>query len=174
MYKMKKLVLVFATVLLFASCTQTKIGYVDVEELMKEYDATKDVEALLKIEQEQMKKSLDSLSTAFQGKVEAYYKKAQKMSVKSRQAKEGELQQEQQVIQQAQTQAQQILQQKGQKGVEALTKTLDSVVAAYATANKFNMILGTQGNGTIMYGDDAMNLTETILDALNTSYDEKK
>jgi outer membrane protein len=55
-----------------------------------------------------------------------------------------------------------------------LTKTVDSVVTAYATANKYNMILGTQGNGTVMYGDDAMNLTETILDVLNTAYDAEK
>ncbi|PHR73236.1 MAG: hypothetical protein COA67_03475 [Lutibacter sp.] len=171
---MKKLVVVFATVLLFASCTQTKIGYVDVEELMKEYDATKDVEAALKVDQEKMGKSLDSLSAAFQGRVEAYYKKAKRMSAKARQTKEAELQQEQGVIQQAQTQAQQILQQKSQEGIGALAETLDSVVAAYATANKYNMILGTQGTGTIMYGDDALNLTETILDVLNTSYDEKK
>ena len=171
---MKKVVVVFATVLLFASCTQTKIGYVDVEELMKEYDATKDVEAALKVDQEKMGKSLDSLSLAFQGKVEDYYKKAQRMSAKSRETKEAELQQEQGVIKQAQGQAQQILQQKSQEGIEALTKTVDSVVAAYATANNYNMIFGTSGNGTVMYGDDALNLTETILDVLNTSYDDKK
>ena len=171
---MKKVVIVFASVLLFASCTQTKIGYVDVEELMKEYDATKDVEASLKVDQEKMGKSLDSLNAAFQGKVEAYYKKAQRMSAKSRQESEDALKQEQGVIQQAQSQAQQILQQKSQVGIADLTKTVDSVVAAYATTNKYNMILGTSGNGTVMYGDDAMNLTEAILDVLNTSYEEKK
>ena len=77
---MKKLVVVFASVLLFASCTQTKIGYVDVEEQMKDYDATKDVEAKLKVEQEKTGKSLDSLSAVFQTKVQEYYKKAQRMS----------------------------------------------------------------------------------------------
>ena len=171
---MKKLVVVFASVLLLVSCTQTKIGYVDVEELMKEYDATKDIEASLKVDQEKMGKSLDSLNASFQGKVEAYYKKAQRMSAKTRQESEDALKQEQGVIQQAQSQAQQILQQKSQVGIDALTKTVDSVVAAYATTNKYNMILGTSGNGTVMYGDDAMNLTETILDVLNTSYDAEK
>lgn len=171
---MKKLVVVFVTALLFASCTQTKIGYVDVEELMKEYEATKDVEAQLKVEQEQMGKSLDSLGNVFQAKVEAYYKTAKRMSAKSRQAKEAELQKEQQAIQARGQQAQQILQQKSQEGIKALTETLDSVVANYATTHKFNMILGTQGNGTVMYGDNTLNLTETILDVLNTSYEDKK
>ena len=170
---MKKLAVLFTTVLLFASCTQTKIGYVDIEELMKEYDATKDVELALKAEQEEMGKSLDSLSTAFQTKVQAYYQKANRMSAKSRQTKEQELQQEQQAIQARQQQVQQMLSQKSQTEIEKLTKKVDSVVNAYAGANKFNMILGTQGNGTVMYGDDQINLTETILDILNAEYEAK-
>ena len=170
---MKKVLVLFTTVLLFASCTQTKIGYVDVEELMKEYDATKDVEASLKAEQEEMGKSLDSLSAAFQTKVQAYYQKANKMSAKSRQTKEQELQQEQQAIQGRQQQIQQVLSQKSQVEIEKLTKKVDSVVNAYATTNKFNMILGTQGNGTVMYGDDQINLTETVLDILNAEYEVK-
>ncbi|MCF6280328.1 MAG: OmpH family outer membrane protein [Flavobacteriaceae bacterium] len=171
---MKKLVVVFASVLLFASCTQSKIGYVDVEEIMKEYDATKDVEAALKAEQEKVGKSLDSLSAAFQGKVQDFYKKAQRMSAKSRQAKEAELQQEQQALQAKGQQAQQALQQKSQEEIEKLTKKLDKAVAEYAKTNKFTMILGTQGNGTVMYGEDQTNLTETILDVLNEAYEEKE
>lgn len=170
---MKKLVVVFASVLLFASCTQSKIGYVDVEEIMKEYDATKDVEAALKAEQENVGKSLDSLSANFQAKVQDFYKKAQRMSAKSRQAKEAELQQEQQALQLKGQQAQQALQQKSQDEIEKLTKKLDKAVAEYAKTNKFTMILGTQGNGTVMYGEDQTNLTETILDVLNEAYESK-
>ena len=170
---MKKLVIVFVSVLLFTSCTQTKIGYVDVEEIMKEYDATKDVEASLKSEQEKMGKSLDSLSAVFQTKVQAYYKKAQRMSAKSRQTAEAELQQEQQALQVKGQEAQQILQQKSQEELKKLGEKLDDAVEEYATANKYNMILGTQGNGTVMYGDDVLNLTETILDILNEAYEAK-
>lgn len=171
---MKKLAVLFTSVLLFASCTQSKIGYVDVEELMKEYDATKAIEADLKVEQEKMAKSLDSLTLAFQQKVQDYYKKANRMSNKSRKAKEDELQAEQQMLQAKQQEGQQILQQKSQEGIEKLTKILDSTVAAYAKANKYNMILGTQGNGTVLYGDDQLDLTETILDILNVDYESKK
>lgn len=171
---MKKLVVVVASVLLFASCTQTKIGYVDVEDLMKEYDATKAMETSLKAEQEKMAKTLDSLAADFQIKVEAYYKKAPRMSAKSRQAKKAELQKENQALQLKRQQAQQTMQQKGQEGIKAITKTVDSVVAAYAKTNKYNVILGTQGNGTVMYGDDALNLTETIIDVLNADYEAKK
>lgn len=171
---MKKLVIVFASVLLFASCTQTKIGYVDVEELMKEYNATKSIEAALKLEQEKISKSLDSVSLSFDTRYKEFQKRAPRMSKSKAQKANDEFGQEYQQIEQAKQQAGQYLQQKSNEGIGALTKTIDSVVANYATTNKYNMILGTQGNGTIMYGDDALNLTETIIDVLNTSYDEKK
>ncbi|AOW21120.1 OmpH family outer membrane protein [Urechidicola croceus] len=170
---MRKLAVLFTTVLLFASCTQTKVGYVDVEELMKDYDATKAMEEKLKEEQEVMAKSLDSLMAPFQAKVQDFYSKAQRMSQKTLQAKQAELEQEQQMLQARQQQAQQLMQQKGQEGIEALTKVVDSVVADYAKLNKFNVVLGTQGNGTVMYGDDNINLTETILDILNADFEEK-
>ena len=35
--KMKKLTLLVSIAVLLASCTQSKIGYVDVKEVMKEY-----------------------------------------------------------------------------------------------------------------------------------------
>ncbi len=169
---MKNFAILFVTLVLFTSCTQSKIGYVDVEELMKEYDATKAMEEQLKIEQESMAKTFDSLSAPFQEKVQAYYQKANRMSANARQAKEQELQQEQQALQARQQQIQQSLQLKGKAGIESLTKTVDSIVESYAIANKYNLILGTQSTGTVMYGDDKINLTETILDILNADYEE--
>ena len=170
---MKNFAILFVAVLLFASCSQSKIGYVDVEELMKEYDATKAMEVQLKIEQELMTKTFDSISAPFQAKFQAYYQKANKMSAKSRQTKEQELQQEQQALQARQQQIQQSLQLKGKEGIESLTKTVDSIVESYAIANKYSLILGTQSTGTVMYGEDQINLTETILDILNADFEEK-
>ncbi len=164
---MKKLTILFTAIILFASCTQTKIGYVDIEEIMKDYDATEIMEAQLKAEQEQMSKSLDSIMLPFQAKVQVYYQNIDKMSATDKTTQETELQQEQQAIQAQQQQAQQFLQLRSQQEIEALTKVIDSTVEAYAITNKFQMILGTQGRGTVMYGEDQINLTETIVDILN-------
>ena len=54
---MKKFLLV-AFVILFASCNQTKIAYINVEDLMKDYEATKVLEEKLKARQEEMAKEL--------------------------------------------------------------------------------------------------------------------
>ena len=133
---MKKLSVLFVITVLMASCTQTKIGYVDVQEVMKEYDAAQSIEAELKFEQENISKSLDSVMGPFQAKVQEFYKNQASMSTAKRQATEQQLQQENQQLQQQQQQVQQYLQQKGVAEIEALTKKIDSTVGAYAAANR--------------------------------------
>ena len=171
---MRKLSVLFTVVILLASCTQSKIGYVDVQEVMKDYEAAKSIEEQLKLEQEDVSKSLDSLMIPFQAKVQEFYKSAEKMSPSKRQEAEQELQQENQLLQQRQQQAQQYLQQKGASEIEKLTNKIDSVVANYAVKNSYKMIMATQGTGQVMYGDESANLTETILDILNLEFESKE
>ncbi|SNR51937.1 OmpH family outer membrane protein [Lutibacter flavus] len=169
---MKKLILL-AFVIVFASCNQTKIAYINVEDLMKDYDATKALEETLKGKQEEMAKELDSVSAPFQLKVQEYYQKAQKMSAQKRAETEQALQQEQQALQARQQQAGQLLQQENQKLSEAITKKVDSFVSDYAKANGLNLVLGTSGNGTVMYGDDNLNVTSAILEILNKDFSKE-
>lgn len=166
---MKKIVVLIAVTVLVMSCTQTKIGYVDVQEVMKGYDAAQAVEAALKLEQESMSKSLDSLMGPFQAKVQEFYKNQATMPSSKRQEAEQALQQENQQLQQQQQQLQQYLQQKGASEIQALTQKVDSTVASYATTNSYQMIVATQGSGQVMYGDDSLNITDAVIDMLNAA-----
>jgi outer membrane protein len=166
---MKKLILL-AFVIVFASCNQTKIAYINVEDLMNDYDATKALQETLKGKQEVMAKELDSISAPFQLKVQEYYKNAQKMSTSKRAETEQALQQENQMLQARQQQAGQVLQQENQQLSEAITKKVDSFVADYAKVNGLNLVFGTSGNGTVMYGDDNLNVTGAILEILNKDF----
>ena len=166
---MKKL-LIIAFAILLASCNQTKIAYIDIEALMKDYEATKTLEVTLKAKQELMAKELDSLSAPFQLKVQQYYKNQQRMSAKKRAEVESGLQQEQQFLQSKQQQASQILQLENQKESEALTKRVDSFVADFAKLKGYNLILGTSGKGTILHGDESLNVTTEILEILNLDF----
>ena len=166
---MKKLLLV-AFVILFTSCNQTKIAYINVEDLMKDYNATKALEEKLKSRQEEMTKVLDSIGASFQLKVQEYYQNANKMSAQKKAETEQTLQQEQQILQSRQQQAGQALQLENQTLSEALTKKVDSFVADYAKAKGIQLVFGTSGNGTVMYGDDKLNVTGDILEILNENY----
>ncbi|MBI9040854.1 OmpH family outer membrane protein [Lutibacter sp.] len=164
----KLLVIAFAVVL--ASCNQTKVAYVDVEVLMKDYEGTKSLESKMKEKQEAKAKELDSLTAPFQAKVQNYYKAAQTMSPQKRAEAEGALQQEQQFLQAQQQQASQELQKETQESYEAITKVVDSLVGTYAKSNGYNMIFGTSGKGTVMYGDEKLDITKQVLEVLNKEY----
>ena len=169
--KMKKLLVLIVITVLVMSCSKTKIGYVDVQEVMKNYEAAQAIEVSLKIEQEAMSKSLDSLMGPFQAKVQEFYKNQATMPASKRQAAEQALQQENQQLQQQQQQLQQYLQQKGASEIQALTQKVDSTVADYAAENSYQMILATQGTGQVMYGDESLNITEMVVDILNASFE---
>jgi len=169
---MKKL-LFLAIAIVLVSCNQNKVAYIDVEVLMKDYEATKELESSLKAKQEKMAKELDSISAPFQLKVQEYYQNQQKMSAKKRAEVEGVLQQEQQFIQSKQQQASQLLQMENQEKSEVLTKRVDSFVADYAKVNGFNLILGTSGKGTVLYGEESMDVTTDILEILNLDFSKK-
>ena len=169
---MKKLLIV-AIAFVFASCNQTKVAYIDIEVLMKDYEATKSLEITLKEKQEVMAKELDSISAPFQLKVQQYYQKQQKMSAQKRAQTEQELQQEQQFLQSKQQQASQLLQQENQEMSEIITKRVDSFVADFAKLKGYNLVLGTSGQGTVLYGDESLNVTTEILEILNLDFSKK-
>lgn len=169
---MKKL-LILAIAFVVVSCNQTKVAYIDIETLMNDYEATKALEISLKAKQEKMAKELDSISAPFQLKVQQYYQNQQKMSSKKRAEVEQALQQEQQFLQSKQQQASQSLQMENQAQSEVLTKKVDSFVADYAKLKGFNLVLGTSGKGTVLYGDETLNVTNEILEILNLDYAKK-
>ncbi len=172
---MKKFGIIVVLAISLISCTQTKIAYVDVEEIMKEYKGTKEVEALMKEKSEKLKAELDSLVIGWETRAREYQQKAQKMSAKNRAEREQVLMQEQQAIGQRQQAVQQQVQAEGQESLKALSKEINDFVKNYAKEKEYNFILGTSGtNGTVMYGEEKADITDDVLVQLNKSYKAKE
>ncbi|SNR40936.1 periplasmic chaperone for outer membrane proteins Skp [Lutibacter agarilyticus] len=167
---MKKLLLVVVAIVL-VSCSQTKIAYIDVADVMSEYKAMIALETEMTAKQQQVAGQLQASQAAFQTKVQEYYKNAPSMSASKKQTTEQALQQEGQQLQGQQQQASQMLEQENITKSEVLIKTIDSIVADYSKSKGFGIVLGTQGNGTVMYGDDALNITSDVVAILNADFD---
>ena len=165
-----KLFFVLGIATLLFSCSQPKIAYINIEDLMQEYEATKELERLLAEKQAAYSKELDSMQAPFQQKLQEYYSTVGTMSALTKTRWEQELQQEQQVLQAKQQEISMLLQNENQRESEILTKKVDSFVAEYAQKEKLNLILGTTGKGTVLYGDEQMDITHDILELLNTDY----
>ncbi len=172
---MKKLVGALALVFILASCTQVKIAHVDVEEILKEYKGSKKAEEEMKARSEQMANELDQLAIPFQQKVQEYQQNSQSLSSSDRQAKEQELMQEQQMIQQRQQMAQQQVQAEGQKKIDKINEDIEAFLEGYAKSKGYTYILGTsEQTKSVLYGEESLNITAEVIEALNTDYDSKE
>lgn len=171
---MKKLVGALALVFALTSCTQVKIAHVDVEEILKEYKGSKKAEEEMKAQSEQMANELDQLAIPFQQKVQEYQQNSQNLSADARQAKEQELMQEQQMIQQRQQMAQQQVQAEGQKKIDKINEDIEAFLEGYAKSKGYTYILGTSATTkSVLYGEESLNITDDVLEALNADFDSE-
>ena len=172
---MKKLVSIIIIVLSIASCQQSqKIGFVDNSVLINDYQEKKEVEAKIKAKIEVYEKRRDSLSQAFQLEVKAAEVKARSMSQANLQKLQQEFQQKEQIISQQLQFEQQQISQESQSNNDSLIKKVRDFVKDYGKTNGYNFILGSNEAGSVMYGTEEVDLTQTVLEALNEAYKNKK
>ena len=167
---MKKLAIVFLTIISLTACQQQKIGFVDNGVLINEYQERKDVEATLNTKIEAFKIRTDSLRSAFELEIKEAELKARKMSQSAIQKLSQELQQKEQVLSQRVQFEQQQIAQESQTLNDSLITKVKNFVKAYGESNNYTYILGSNEAGSVMYGEESSDLTQEILKALNLNY----
>jgi len=168
---MKNIVFVIITVLTFASCQQSqKIGFVDNAKLINEYQEKIDVQDKLQAKIKVYEQKRDSLRQAFQLEINEAELKSRKMSQANLQKLSQELQQKDQMISQRDQFEQQQIAQESQAQNDSLIKKVKAFVKDYGTKNGYDFILGSNEAGSVMHGKAESDLTQIILDALNSAY----
>lgn len=168
---MKKILLLGIAVLAFTSCQQaTKIGYVDNSKLVNEYQEKKDIEASLKIKIDAFQKRTDSLRQAFQMEINEAEIKARRMSQDDVQKLMKEFQSKEQALSQRVQFEQSQIAQESQSKNDSLVKKIKAFVKDYGNKNGYEYILGSNEGGSVMFGKEENDLTQTLLDALNSEY----
>ncbi|WP_159022130.1 OmpH family outer membrane protein [Formosa sp. L2A11] len=169
---MKKISLLVITLITMASCQQTtkKIAFVDNSKLINEYQEKIDVEAKYKTMIEASNKNTDSLAKAFQAEYQEFQTQAAKMPQDKAQARYQQLGQKQQMLQQQIQQGEQQITAQSQKEIDSLISKVRKFVKDYGKTNAYDYILGSNDAGSVMYGKDTDDLTETLIKELNASY----
>ena len=169
---MKKFGLIIVLALMAVSCQeQQKIGYIDNGKVINDYQEKKDIEEKYKGKDEVFSKRADSISNAFQLEAQDFNIKAKRMSPKKAQEMYEELGNKQQLLQQQLQFEQQQLQQAFNAEIDSVIVKVKEYVEDYGQKNGYTFILGTSDvSSSVMYGADANNLTEEVLEGLNASY----
>ncbi|WP_066223075.1 OmpH family outer membrane protein [Formosa haliotis] len=168
---MKKISLLVISLITMASCQQTqKIGFVDNSKLVNEYQEKIDVEAKYKALIEASNKSTDSLAQLFQAEYLEFQNQAATMGQEKAQERYQELGRKQQALQQQIQMKEQQISADSQKEIDSLISKVRKFVKNYGKSNSYDFILGSNEAGSVMYGKEGDDLTETLVKALNDSY----
>ena len=167
---MRKLLFIGIAVLTIVSCQQQKIGFVDNVELINGYQEKIDTEEKIKTKIEAFQKRTDSLRQSFQLEINDAEIKARKMSQVGIQKLSKDLQDKEQILSQRVQFEQNQIAQESQSQNDSLIKKVKTFVKAYGKKNGYSYILGSNDAGSVMYGEDASDLTESVLKALNAEY----
>lgn len=155
----------------FTSCQkEQKIGYVDNGEVINNYQEKQDLEEKFKVKDEAFQKKTDSISRAFQLEAQNFQANSKSMSQKEAQEKYDQLGQKQQFLRQQLQAEQQQLQQEFNKEIDSILTKVNKFVEDYGKSNGYTFILGKNEAGSVLYGTDETDLTETITKALNETY----
>lgn len=168
---MKHIVIIAILVLAFSSCQQQKIGFIDTGEIVNEYQEKKDLEDEFKGKKALLDQKNDSISKAFQLEVQEFQVASKRLSQTKAQEQYQALGQKQQLLQQQ-------IQFSEQQFGQSFNVELDSIIIKvkeftkdYGKKNGYSLILGTSdATSSVIYGEDANDLTNTILEALNAEY----
>ncbi len=166
---MKKIVMALALVSVFA-CQESKIGFVDNQKLMNDYQEKIDLEESLKIKMEAFGKKRDSISQSFQAQAQAFQVKAQKMAQSKAQEEYAQLQQQGQIIGQQLQKEEQQLQIESQTEMDSIISKVKKQIKEYGKTNGYTYILGGGDGGSVLYGAEANDVTEPLIKVLNDEY----
>ncbi len=156
--------------LLVVACAQEKTAYVDHVRLMDNTKEKADIENKYKAKSTALNKKRDSISQAFQIEAQALQTKVENMSQQKAQEEYELFQQRGQFIGQQLQQEEQLLQMQGQAEMDSLVNRVKEMIKGYGKDNGYTYILGGGEGGSVLYGSEQKDITETIIEIVNKDY----
>lgn len=151
-----------------------KTAYIDTSVLMKEYAATKELDAKYKAIGEKKGKQLEAQINRFKQEASSFQAQAQAKGQAWAQQKGAELQQREQQLAQAQQALSQELQQNGAKEMDSLVADVKKIIKAYGKEKGYTYIYGTNdANASILYAEDKADITKEVIKIINDKYKAK-
>ncbi len=140
----------------------TKIGVINLQELLPKLPEMKQVSDNLKKNFSDREKQIISAQNDFKKNAEDYRRNTAVMSPKDKQAAEQKLAQDEQNLQQTQTAFQRDYMDAQNKAINQLMNDLKAVVQKVATKNGFNLVLIS---ASVAYSDPGLDMTNDVLNA---------
>ena len=173
---MRHSIIIFLSILFFVSCqNQNKFGYIDRSVVINGYDKKINIEDRFQLKNTQFINKRDSLIRQYESERQAAIMRVQAMTDNELQQLSLEFQQKEALLGQQIQSEQQELQQAFDTEIDSVIQEVKDYVMKYGKANNYTFIFGTSdATNTVMYGGDTQDISQIILEQLNTDYGKNK
>ena len=149
---------------------RSKVAYVKVGELLDKYQGMIDARAEYKQKEQVWMANVDTLGQELEQMIKDYEKKRAGYSARERTLTEQLIETKQQEFLRFRDAMQQKAREEDQKMTEGVVNKVNAYLKEYGEDSGYDLILGATAGGNILYGIEAIDLTEAVLKGLNESY----
>ncbi|REJ83711.1 MAG: OmpH family outer membrane protein [Bacteroidetes bacterium] len=146
------------------------IVYVNSDSLLEQYEYFKKQKSDFENRQSRIRNELKSESDKLQRDVELYHQQAIGMTDFQKQQKEEEFVMRQQKLMDRKDQLLDQLDEEQARSSEELFTRLNNYLNKYNQDKNYQFILGYQKGGGILYANDSLDITKTVVEGLNKEY----
>ena len=152
---------------------QRFIGYVNSQDLIYNYQGTVDMTKEFEKIKKEKGMSLDTMKTNLAREIESYKNDLKELNRKEKLEREGYIEELRKQLYNYSITMEEEINTADQEMMQSVLNQVNSFVKEYAIANKYSLVLGTTNDGNILYGEDAMDITDELMEALNDKYYDK-
>jgi outer membrane protein len=150
-----------------------KIGYVNSYQLIERYEGVKEAQGLYQNKVREWQQKADSIRSKLEYELQLYQQDSMKLLMKEKNNLKRLIQNDKMLYQEYEQKINQLSSSEGQNLTEGIVNQINRYVEKYGKAHGYDIILGTGETGTIIYGNDAINITNKVLEGLNKEYKGK-
>ena len=147
-----------------------KIGYVKSADLIYQYAGTKEIQNVYNQKMQVWQAQLDTLKGDYNRLLENYNRNLKSLNEDQGKKIQQELKYKHENVLQQQKNMDLMAQEQEEKMMTGVLNQINDFVSVYGKENGYSIILGTTTQGNILFGEDAIDLTDEILQELNNQY----
>lgn len=150
------------------------VAYVNSDSIFNQYKFVTDFKGVLESKSADAQKKLENRMQTLQREVEDFQRTAGNMTINQARALEEDLVRKRQNLQVYEQTLSQELMKEEAEFTEELYDKLTSYLKDYGTTHNLQMVLSYQKGSGVLFASDSLDITETVIEALNTNYDNEK
>jgi outer membrane protein len=114
--------------------------------------------------------NIDALKAEYQSDLDIFISEQARLSKQEKESRQKMLNEKQQSLIGYAQSIDKKAQEEDKKMTEGVLNQINSFVSEYGKEKGYDVILGTTESGSLMYGNDAIDITKEVLESLNKSY----